>query len=250
MFDRCRKNRLTMYLAVWLFAIALFYAAVCTPLSRFILSDVLLSGTVLPFLLDALLLFCNYLFYWIAFAFLLYALFRFDLKACVPLLAVYVGAVVFRYLANQVADFCVFGFPTINEFFSLYLPYCLLDVFLDLVQVGIAVWIAVSLKNAATLPERLIFSELPITKIWDMKKTVLRAAVWISVVPAAFRLVSRVIYDVWYGAPQGLADLLWMIAAYLFDFVCVLLGYLVLVLLLNRFFLDEKKAKREDNVQI
>ena len=250
MFDRCRKKRLTVHLAVWLFAIALFYAAVCTPLSRFVLSDVLLSDTLLPFLLDALLLFCNYLFYWIAFAFLLYALFRFDLKDCVPHLAIYAGAVVFRYLANQIADFCVFGFPTINEFFSLYLPYCLLDVFLDLVQMGIAVWIVMTLKNAATFPDKLIVTELPVTKLWDMNKRVLRAAILISAVPAAFRLVSRVIYDVWYGAPQGLADLLWMIAAYLFDLVCVLLGYLVLVLLLNRFFLAEKKALRKDDVQI
>lgn len=243
MFDRCRKKRLTVHLFVWLFAIALFYAAVCTPLSRFVLSDVLLSDTALPFLLDALLLFCNYLFYWIAFAFLLYALLRFDLRACTPLLATYTGVVVFRYLANQIADFCVFGFPPINEFFSLYLPYCLLDVFLDLAQMGIAVWVTLTLKRGASAPEKLLSSEMPTERLWDWKRRTLRAAFLIALVPAAFRLVSRVIYDVWYGAPRGLSDLLWMIAAYLFDVACLWIGYFLIVLLINRFFMVERNAR-------
>jgi len=242
LFDLQRKKGMTVRLFAWLFAIAVFYAAVCTPVSRFVLSDVLLSDTVLPFFLDALLLICNYLFYWIAFAFLLYALLRFDLKACAPMLAVYAAVVVFRYLANQIADFCVFGFPTVNEFFSLYLPYCLLDVFLDLLQMGVVVWGTLKWKSGARNPAGLLDAEMPVTKIWDWSKRCLRAVFCAAAVPAAVRLASRVIYDVWYGAPRGLSDLLWMIVAYLFDVACLWIGYFLLVLLLNRIFLREKKA--------
>ncbi|MBO5295090.1 MAG: hypothetical protein J6B71_07615 [Clostridia bacterium] len=116
LFEGYRRKKLTVRLAICLFAIALFYAAVCTPIARFVASDVLLANTVLPSVIDIVILFFNYSFYWISFGFLVYAIHRLGAKSCAPLFAVYGGAVVFRYLANQMADFCVFGFPSINDF--------------------------------------------------------------------------------------------------------------------------------------
>ena len=245
LFERCRKKKLTVQLAVWLFVIALFYAAVCTPISRVVASDILLADTVVPLIIDVLGLLCNYLFYWAAFAFLLYAVFRLEIKNSIPLLAVYAGAVVFRYLANQIADFCVFGFPSVNDFFSLYLPYCLIDMLLDLAQIAVAVLLILCLKKRAANAQTAVFEELPVTKLFDYKKTVLRAGVLLGIIPATAQLISRVIYDIWYGAPTGLADLLWMIVSYLSDLAFVLIGYAVIVLFLNRFCLSEKKAKLE-----
>ncbi|MBR3894729.1 MAG: hypothetical protein IKJ35_06230 [Clostridia bacterium] len=245
LFDRLRQKRMTVRLFICLFAIAAFYAAVCTPLSRFVLSDVLLSGTMLPLFLDALLLICNYLFYWIAFAFLVFALIRRDLRSCKPMLAVYAAAVVFRYLANQIADFCVVGFPPINDFFSLYLPYCLLDVLFDFLQMGIVVWVTLALKSGANNPNGILESEMPLTKLWDWKKRSLRAVFCAAAVPAAVRLLSRIRYDIWYGIPRGMSDLLWMIAAYLFDVACLWIGYFFILILFNRFWGREKEANSE-----
>jgi predicted membrane protein len=56
-----------------------------------------------------------------------------------------------------------------------------------------------------------------------------------------------VFYDFHLGAPTGFSDLLWMILYYLSDVVGALIGYLVMVLLLNRFFLQELRAKESDS---
>lgn len=245
MFEGYRRKKLTVRLAICLFAIALFYAAVCTPIARFVASDVLLANTVLPSVIDIVILFFNYSFYWISFGFLVYAIHRLGAKSCAPLFAVYGGAVVFRYLANQMADFCVFGFPSINDFFSDYLPYSLLDMLLDVIQMTLAVLLTHHIQRISKEMQRDALKELPLTGLFDLKKYISRNALFVAMIPAAFKLISRLIYDAWYGAPRGLGELLWMIVSYFSDIACIMIGYAVIVLLLNRCRLDEIKAKNE-----
>lgn len=245
MFESTQQHKLKLQLALWLFGIAVFYAAVCTPMTLTVTSDVLLSETVLPLLSDVLSLFCNYLFYWVAFAILLYAVCHYGLRACKPLLAIYGGAVLFRYIANQIAAYLVLGFPSVNDFFAGDFWYLLLNIALDLAMLAGVCFLIVRMHRRMDSAEAPILSHLPMSRLFDRENPVFCIAIAVAAIPAGVQLVTRVIYDIFYGLPTGLLDLLWMIVYYLSDFANVLIGYLVIALFLNRLFFYEEKARLE-----
>ena len=82
----------------------------------------------------------------------------------------------------------------------------------------------------------------PITKLFDWKSVFLHSVICVAAIPAAVQLISRVIYDISYGAPTSIIDLLWMIVSYTSDVANLFIGYLVIVLLLNRLHMREEKA--------
>jgi len=249
-FDLCRKQKLTKGFLLSLCGISLFYAAVCTPVFHMLSSDILLQNSMYPLLLDFLMQFLNYLFYWVAFAFLLYTYFRFDVEKFRSFLWIYALVVVLRYLANLIAGFCMIERPMWEDFLTMYLPYLLLDILLDLAQMGALIWILRSVKRRGTMQARrkggeLLLTNLPISGMFDFKNPISRSAFFASSIPAFVQLVSQIIFDLFYGAPTGLSDLLWMIFYYLLHAVYLFVGFLVLILLINHFYLNEEKARME-----
>ena len=237
---------------IWMCGIVLFYAIVCTPVYLWVSSDVLLADSVFPLIWDTLMSVCNYLFYWIALSSILYALIRYGIGECKPFFLSIGILSVLRYFTNHIAGCFVTGFQSINDFFSYYLPYILFDVAFDLVLMTIVIVLMhVTFKEHLSIgakeEERTSFlsARLPLENLFDWKNPIGKAALFAAWVPAAFKILSRLIYDFSYGAPTGLSDLLWMITFYVFDVLSVLIGYVVLIWLVHRSYMNDLKAKSE-----
>lgn len=254
--------------AVLIFALTLFYAAVCTPLYLFFSSDILFDDSVLPLLWDVLMGACNYLFYWVGFAFLLFLGARYSLRGCKAFFAVYAGAVLFRYVANQLSGFLVMGFPTWSKFASSDLPELLFCIVMDLVLMAFAVLAFHLIVDKTPLKingdETLMLSDATVyprvhlwydaQKLYDRSNALHRTALWMGLIPAAVQLLNRVRYDIFYGAPTDALDLMWMIVYYVGDILCAIIGYLVILLLLNsllaRFYNGNEKEEIQSNVDV
>lgn len=243
LFEQTQKKKLTRRMAVLLFGIALIYAAVCTPLYLVTSSDVLWAETPLPMLLDVIMTLANYCFYWIAFAYATYAIYRFGAVTAIPMLAVYAGASVFQYSANLLSGYLVIGFPSWEDFASDELPYLILNVFLNLLLMAIAVGLALLVEKKQGDGKKRLTEALPICKLFSFQRGISFAAWVTALIPAAAQLLSRVRYDIAYGAPRGLLDLIWMIVFYCSDLLCVLIGYLAIVWIWNQIFVKETEAK-------
>lgn len=247
--------------AVLIFALTLFYAAVCTPLYLLFSSNILFEDSVLPLLWDVLMGACNYLFYWGSFAFLLFLGARYSLRQCKAFFAVYAGAVLFRYTANLLASFLVMGFPTWSTFASSDLPYLLFDVVMDLVLMSLAVLAfhlivdqtPLNIAANGSLMQAEEDVDCPRLQLWcdaqklyDKSNALHRTAVWMGLIPAGLKMITRIIYDISYGAPTDGVDLMWMIVYYVIDILCAVVGYLVILFLLNhllsRFYDGEARA--------
>ena len=77
------RRRKTVRTGGWILAgIALFYAAVCTPVYLWSVSDVVIADTAFPAVWDMVQQLVHYCFYWTAFAFLIYLAARYTLRAC------------------------------------------------------------------------------------------------------------------------------------------------------------------------
>lgn len=251
-----RHSRLQLkFYAVFQAVIVLTYAFICTPVSAYLNSDVLLAGTILPFLLDAVMLVLNYLFYWMSYAALLFLCLDKGFRACRTVLIVYAAAVCLRYPLNLVGGSLVLGFPTASAFSSQELPEMLFGMGMDLVL------IAVALLPIRYLLRRLPGIEpgapevggtglpacLPIGKWLEKGNVVLRSVFFLSLIPAGIQLLLRLYYDIFFwGAIRDWQDLLWVILYYLCDLVFVPVGYLVMIVLINRLYLFLWKRKRDD----
>ena len=243
-FEESHMQKQTKRFAVWVGAIALLYALVLTPLNLFLTSDILLADTVLPLLCDVLMLVCNYAFYWIAFTYILYRNYRFGTGECKPLFVIYTITVLLRYIVCQLATYVTLGFPRLESFFKDDFIYLVINVLLDFLMLLGAVLLMNYLRKRWETQSTML-SALPTERLFQKEVPLLRVLLCIAAIPAGVQLLTRLIYDVSYGLPKDLPDLLWMIVYYLSDIIFVLIGYLVSVLLINRLFLDEETARIE-----
>ena len=255
LLDRYRKKRLTLIYAVLIFGIALFYAAVCTPVHIWAYSNILVSETVFLIVWDGVVTAVNYLFYWVSFAFMLYFFARFTAKYSKSVLFVYLGASAFLYLANLLSSCIVNGFAdfVLNDLLDV-LMYTALDA-AQMAFAALLAWWAlkpaqeharrVYLKARGDDPEATLKMPrfLPFTRLFDLKNPLMRSAFLASAISAVFHIASRIRYDIFFGAPVNTADLLWMIFAYVSELIAWLVGYFIMILLLNH--LDIREGKKE-----
>lgn len=254
LYEQGRKKRITREFAILIFAVCAFYALILTPLYSWTSSDVLIANTGLPVVIEALLDICNFAFYWIAFGYLLLLSARFSLRVCTRFAVIYSLATLFRYCAALLAGYLLNGFPTFADFASDALPYFVADILLDLSFLGIASLLVYFLFEIPNLERRKSAGELrsplsaylPFAGLWDLKNRLLRVALIVVAIPSVVQIIYRIIYDVtFYGAPRNLPDLLWMITYYLMDLISIVIGFLVIVLFLNRAYFREEKALME-----
>ena len=247
LFDRGRRAHMENRFCWFLLCVIAVGAILLMPLSYWVTSDVLLQDTVLPMLVDFLIELCNYVFFWGSFAVVLYVIYRYGFASLRSTLLLYVGAVVIRYLAYLLAGYVVLGFPeTINDAWQDDLVYLLLDVLMDLLQMGVLLLAAYFFMERNRPPQTLkrpYPAWLPYERPLGLGQNPLLASVAVAaVLPAVIRLFSRIRYDIAMGGAVGLSDLLWQIFAYFSDVVYLAAGYLLLLLALNSLFLKDEEA--------
>lgn len=246
LYFAARQKKARKSFLIFSVALVLVYAFVFTTVNILITSDALMARSILPVLWGIVMDVSNFLFYWIAFAFLILFGFSYDRKTKGFWIS-YAAVVLARYLLNQLASSLFFGFSSINDFLSDSLPFMLIEIVMDLLQMLVAFWIVRSLSRD---PRNSLVDHIPSDRLFDFSNPILKAAFWVSVIPAAVRILSRLIYDLFIGLPKSFGDLLWMVTYYLFDLLSFLVGYFVILFCLNRFALKEQRAKAEYNAGI
>ncbi len=249
-FDEYQLKRMRLRLGLWLAGIAVFYVAICIPLLSWMNTDVLFVDTVWPLVLDLVMLLCDYAFYWITIAILIYSVYRFGLKKSGPLFGIYLGVVLLRHIASPFVSYLSMGeaVPRFDEFVSSDLIVIAVNVILELLMVLGVTLLIYHLGNRWGRPTPAsMLSHLPIQKLFDRQNPIARVAFFCSILPAGIHMVTRLIYD--FSALGGLPtySLGWLdiILGYLSDLLFVLVGYFVATLLLNSFLLSEEKARME-----
>ena len=246
LYFAARKKKARKSFLIFSVALVLVYAFVFTTVNILITSDALMARSILPVLWGIVMDLSNFLFYWIAFAFLILFGFSYDRKTKGFWIS-YVAVVLVRYLLNQLASSLLLGFYSINDFLSDSLPFILIDIVMDLLQALVAFLIV---RKLAQFSKEELTAHIPSDRLFDLSNPILKTAFWVSVIPAAVRILSRLIYDLFIGIPKSFGDLLWMVTYYLFDLLSFLVGYFVILFCLNRFALKEQRASAEYNASI
>lgn len=232
-----KKKRIERYGGLLLLAMTCFFIFICTPVYVLASSNVMISTTIFPVLWDFVQDAAHYLYYWIAFAFLIYLFARCSIKSTGFLALVYAGCSFLKYfLSLLLVNLINSDWTSMN--YHLY--YVSVDVFGDLVLLAIAFLICYLLLHRKREEKNIGFD---FSGMFQVSNLVLRCALLISIVLMIGRLGSRVIFDLDDGAPRGIADLLGMILYYLGDIVSGLVGYLLMFLILSKLHLKDACSK-------
>ena len=239
-FDRMMKQRLLIALAAWSVFLTLLYSAVCTPIQLWITGDILLRDTLLPTVLDLVVSVLNFAFYWVSFAYLVYGASRFGTRTGCVLLAIFAGASLLRYLISQLMTYWV-----MHDVFSwTHLRDAVLFVLFDCLMFAIALWL-VTVKNRQTARSGGLMTQMPLARLFDFGKPLARVILIVAAIPSLVHLITRLIYDlsVLGGIPTTLFDVIWILVGYVSELVFALVGYMVIVVILNSRFVSDAKSK-------
>ncbi|MDY3863398.1 MAG: hypothetical protein SOZ51_04780 [Eubacteriales bacterium] len=203
---------------ILLFSVAIFYAAVCTPVYQWSSTDVAVSEVFL-LIWDFLQSIVRFSFFWIAAAVVLVTVQTRQTTLYVLLIAV--GASLLLHFGSLGV-----GLLMMRDLDSIGadLLGALLSVALDAVQLLLFRLIAFLIL------ERKPSASVPVS-----------AMLLCAAVPSAAQILNRVRYDIAVGAPTGKGDLIVMIASYLADLASIAIGYLAVLLIADRLLTEKEK---------
>ncbi len=236
-----QKKRAERACLLVILALGIFLAAVCSPISIWSANDVAVAKTAFPMIWDFVMNLFQILFYWCSFAFLISLSAKYSLNGCINYILGYDICLVVRYFLTLAVSYIMLR-ESINSGIWSDLFYVLLDIVFDMIQMAVVVfflWYFTG-KNSACKKKTPLY----ITSFFKFSDPYLCVVGIAALIPALIRLLSRAYYDIFfYGAPTGLADLLWMILYYTLDILCVPIGYLVMLLIINELSLRLQKAE-------
>ncbi len=256
LYEKCRKKQLLKQYTIIAFAIALFYAAVCTPVFIQGKTNVMLINSIFPIIWDVVMTAVNYIFYWVSFAYVLYFIAYFSLQNCKGILGIYLGVSLFLYSANLLSSLL-----TLNDFSAFRLNdlwdiamYVLFDTLHMAAVVLIGSVLLLPIQKRAIRARSVALKKdpnaklnlpkwLPFGSFFDLKNELMRSAFFASAISAGIHIFSRIVYDLFFGEPAGTADLLWMISAYISEILALIAGYLVIIFILNQLFFQEERKR-------
>ena len=256
LFEACRKKALLKQYTLIAFAIAVFYSVVCMPIRILGYTDVLLINSIFSVVWDLVVTFVIYAFYWVPFAYMLYLTSRFTIGNCKGFFGIYIGVSTFLYSASLLTQFLYL--KNFYEFVLNDLLDIVMYVTFDAVQMGIVTLIAWCilrpLQERAKRAHRLALTKnpkaplmmpqwLPFGSFFNLKNELMRCAFLASAVSAGIHILTRVRYDLFFGEPVNNVDLAWIIVSYFSEIVAFVVGYLVIVLILNQLYLKEEQKK-------
>jgi hypothetical protein len=120
-------------------------------------------------------------------------------------------------------------FPMLEDLYPTLLAYLF-----DLITAFAVLLIAhLSIKEIHTA--KASRSYLPFDKLYTSSNPLQKASLLTGILLASIKVLTRVVYDIGYGAPTSILDLLRMIVYYLSDVLICVVIYLVSLLLIMYF---------------
>lgn len=179
--------------------------------------DIVFGVGIFPKIINIAVSLCDIVSYALCFSVFMYSIYRFGVKSSMPLIYIYSAAALLKYFANVGLHSLVFRYPiNVTGFVSMTFVWLL-----DLIMVVIALFIingSLSKRSLQTVEFKGIFS-----KENPLQLTSLFVGIFIS----ATKIIQRIFFDIGYGSPADILEVLWMSVSYLSDVLVCFIVYLV-----------------------
>ena len=257
LFDELCIKRAKKYFLIFAIACVGFISAIYTPVYLLLSSNVLWRDSVVLFLWTELIgPLMDFSFYWGSFAFLIYIYLRFGKKQIKHPIIIYAVAVAARYLITMLIGFVLMSFPGWDALLKEELPSALFTIGMDALQMlGVLLLTEFCCRRplmqakacrTGAEGEELLADCFPIGGLFDIRKPLPKLCFLCALIPAGIKLLSRLYYDIFFwGLPTDAAEWLLVATYYVGDIAAFLIGYFVLLYLLQAFYTAETKRRIE-----
>ena len=221
------KSMMAISCAV-LFALLTF---ALSPLLTYLNTDVLFYSTPLPIALDIFIKVIENVVFAISYALVIYSAVFYTPKKTLALGGIYLTATLTRKLATVGMAFLFSSAPDTAEYHSLGFTFCA-----ELIQIAAVIAFALMMssrynsklskenKAAIRLGDLSFKARLDFASVFSPANPLHISALFASIMISSVNVIQRIIYDLFYGAPADLSEVLIMAAYYLID---VLLGLII-----------------------
>ncbi len=257
LFDELCIKRARKHFLIFAIACVGFISAIYTPVYLLLSSNVLWRGSVVLFLWTELMgPLMDFAFYWGSFAFLIYNYLRFGKKQIKPFAIIYAAAIAARYIITMTVNFALMSFPGWDVLFGEELPSALFTIGMDALQMlGVLLLaefccrrplMSAKVYRKGAEGEEMMADCFPISGLFDLKQPLPKLCFFAALIPSGIKLLSRLYYDIFFwGLPQDASEWLLVITYYIGDIASFLIGYFVLLYLLQSFYTAETKRRIE-----
>ena len=240
------QKKLSLLMLLGSFGLFALISLVLTPLYSLSNSDILFSTTVIPELLRTTIDLLEVCVFAVSFSILLFSVFL--QYRTTRLTVLYLGAILFRRIAVLAVTLVFNGAIGAEDLFS-----SITNLLLESLLVLFVLWIARARKNrlnqqlAEFSKASALFSSdapekpdplrlFPFKKLYSKENPIQSCVLWIGVLLSALKVLSRLIFDIGYGAPTDIWEVLLMLVYYLSDLLIGVIFYVLSVLFLTRLF--------------
>lgn len=220
-----RQNVLFMILSFGIYAI---YAYAMIPLYISMCSNVIYADTRLPEVISTFNTVLELFVYWLSTAFVIYSIFRFGFSQSITYPVIYLCAAAFKYISVFLMTGVMSGEFEKSGIKSLII-YILLEILRMAITVGLSVYLARKYKYTDPREREPLF---PFKKLVTLSNPVQATAFFSAFMISLARIISRIRYDIFYGAPQSFAEAMIMIGYYLLDIAIGFIGYFAIVFII------------------
>lgn len=218
--------------------------------------------TILPGLLNILNSIIQWSIFAIAYAIIIFIMYAEGPSAGKRFILAYGGSVIYKYLFNFLISWLT-DRVALSDIFWQNLGYIGIYILIELTQLTIVILFVRAimaahhrfLKGQRHLAEDVLHTELderaytfPFKKLLTRRNVLQKSALYTGLTLSVFKIVSRIIYDISYGAPDSLTQVFWMIFYYIADIVVGLITTLFITYLFMM--MDNFQQKLANNGQI
>ena len=226
-----KKKSLTRFFTLAVLILSGVYIALSTAYNL-IAQDFVLASTF-SLLLDViyhltyLLNLCTYA---VCFAIFIYSISRVGVKKSLPIVFIYGGILLAKSLVDTTVGHLIFmtGW-TLEGLLYLLVIWLLFEMSLAF---GVVLISHLCMKSAD-------LGELSFDKLYSSENALQKSALFVSLLITSTKLISQIIYDIGYGAPADIIDLLWMIALYLSSIISGVIVYIISFFVMKRLYKSE-----------
>ncbi len=212
-----------------------------TPAYIYLSTDITVSVTILPDLTELLLKLIEIFTFAVCYSLIIYTATAEKNKGLISLCAVYAAATLLRRLVSLGISFLSYGYIDGSDIFniSVYIAFELLQLtFVAAISSGISK----KYNTVRTEKEKAALKlggstdsfKIKFDKVFSKDNPLQRSALAAGIMLAAVNVAMRIFYDISYGLPSDLSEILIMVAYYLSDILAALIFYAASWFILKR----------------
>ena len=214
-----------------------------TPLYIYMYSDITVSVTVLPNLVELVLKLAEIFTFAVCYSLVIYCAVTRGRRHAASLCGIYASATVIRRLASLGISYASYGYVDSSDIFNVSVY-----IVLELLQITAVTLIALrvgkkynalrdeELRAARRVGDSSDIRKLKFTRVFSKENPLLVCALASGIILAVINIAMRIFYDISYGAPSGIDEVFIMSAYYLSDILTAVIFYTLSHIILSRIF--------------